>query len=192
MERIVAMMNGKSWYRSGGVRKAAAAVLMMVMLCLGGVTCAQAQEQTLEVNLVQSTPEDGYLLVPGVGIAQDIAVEVSASTGDSYVYVRITETNNQPGYLTYELEEGWLPLTTPEGTTVADVYYREHNQQAAASWPVLKDQQIMVNPETMTRTVIEQLYQDSTRSTWPSVAYEAASIALQETDAASPPTRAGG
>lgn len=107
------------------------------------VTSGEATE--IQVDLIQTTPDSGYLMIPGVPVAQDMQVSIGENTGSGYVYVRVTEENNEAGYLSYALADGWTLLECSDD----NVYYRAISGTEATAWYVLKDQQVTVNPETM-------------------------------------------
>lgn len=143
---------------------------------------AQADSHYLEVTLTQTMPEEGFLMIPGVAIPQDITASIEKTTEHSYVYVKVVEQNNEHDYLLYEMAEGWLPLNTLAGDPIPGVYYRCCDGDTSGSWPILKDQQITVNPETVTWSVLEQLSADTTGESWPRLIYEAYGVALEYSD----------
>lgn len=81
-----------------------------------------------------------YTMTPGATINKDPQVTVLAGSEDSWVFVKLEESENFDEFMTYEIAEGWTALPGYDG-----VYYR---QAATATedqvFPVLKDDQVQV------------------------------------------------
>lgn len=93
-----------------------------------------------------------YNMTPGATINKDPQVTVLAGSEDSWVFVKLDESENFDDFMTYEIAEGWTALPGYDG-----VYYR----QAAASeedqvFPVLKDDQVQVLLE-VTKQMLNEL-----------------------------------
>lgn len=61
-----------------------------------------------------------FKVTPGVPVAKDPKVTVTAGSEACWVFVEIQESENWPDGLTYEPAAGWTPLTSEAG-----VYYRD-------------------------------------------------------------------
>lgn len=71
------------------------------------------------ITLAETTGND-YKVTPGVPVAKDPKVTVTAGSEACWVFVEIQESENWPDGLTYEPAAGWTPLTSEAG-----VYYRD-------------------------------------------------------------------
>lgn len=76
---------------------------------------------------------NGYKIVPGGNAEKDPTVEVIKGSEACYVFIKITETNNDVSdknykYVTYEIAQGWNPLNDVPG-----VYYQEVASLVGAS-----------------------------------------------------------
>ena len=120
----------------------AIAVILAVLIAIGGSTFAYLQAETddvvnefaanqVTVDLKEST--DGkYNIIPGTSEFKDPAVTVS-TTVPAYVYVEVMD--NTENLVTYTIADGWLKL---EG--YPNVYYRELDSAADnAKFEVLKN-----------------------------------------------------
>lgn len=109
------------------------AVLSVILVLLMGVagTLAYLQVQTgsvqntfapsnIELTLAETATEGGsttantYKMVPGIDIAKDPKVTVTADI-DSYVFVKVEETANFDTYMTYAIASGWKLFDTTSG-----------------------------------------------------------------------------
>ena len=71
------------------------------------------------ITLAETTGND-YKVTPGVPVAKDPKVTVTAGSEACWVFVEIQESENWPDGLTYDPADGWTPLTSEAG-----VYYRD-------------------------------------------------------------------
>lgn len=109
-------------------------VILLMCLTVAG-TLAYLQVQTgsvqntfapsnIDLKLEESNADGGsdttnaYKMIPGVDIAKDPKVTVTADI-DSYVFVKVVESANFDTYMTYAIESGWTKLDGVDG-----VYYR--------------------------------------------------------------------
>lgn len=169
-------------------------VLSIVLALLVGVagTLAYLQVQTNDVvntfapsniglTLVETATESGsttantYKMIPGVDIAKDPKVTVTADI-DSYVFVEVTETQNFDTYMTYTIASGWKLFNTTSGAATeiaadADldgtyVLFREvsatkdedgNDNNHVEAFYVLAGNQVMV-PDTVDKDDMNALY----------------------------------
>lgn len=71
------------------------------------------------ITLEETTGND-YKVTPGVPVAKDPKVTVTAGSEACWVFVEIQESENWPDGLTYKPADGWTLLTSEAG-----VYYRD-------------------------------------------------------------------
>lgn len=71
------------------------------------------------ITLAETTGND-YKVTPGVPVAKDPKVTVTAGSEACWVFVEIQESEDWPDGLTYEPAAGWTRLTSEAG-----VYYRD-------------------------------------------------------------------
>lgn len=71
------------------------------------------------ITLAETTGND-YKVTPGVPVAKDPKVTVTAGSEACWVFVEIQESENWPDGLTYKPADGWTLLTSEAG-----VYYRD-------------------------------------------------------------------
>lgn len=96
-----------------------------------------------------------YRMVPGASITKDPMVTVQGDSEDCWLYVRLETSSNFDQFLTYELAEGWKPLTD-------GVYYRAVNyMETAQVFPVLANNRIQVLT-SVTKEMLNQLDADGT------------------------------
>ncbi len=95
-----------------------------------------------------------YKMLPGKVISKDPSVTVFQGTEDCYVYVQIDKSANFDSFMTFEVADGWLPLTG-----VANVYYREVNASYVdyydVTYNVLKDNAVKVKDDVTTEMLRE-------------------------------------
>ena len=161
-------------------------VLSMILVMLMGVagTLAYLQVQTndvvntfapsnIDLTLAETATEGGstaantYKMIPGVDIAKDPKVTVTADI-DCYVFVKVVETENFDTYMTYAIASGWKLYDSGDTTidTVANdtyVLYREvsaYEAKDSKAFYVLADNKVTV-PNTVTKTQMDALYDSS-------------------------------
>lgn len=105
------------------------------------------------INLTE-TPDQTYHIVPGVNIAKDPKVTVTANSEKCYVFVKVDEANwpnvmkadNTGRKVDYSMASGWNKLEGVEG--VDNVWYREvETSTTAQEFPVLADNTVTVSGE---------------------------------------------
>lgn len=170
-------------------------VLSMILVMLMGVagTLAYLQVQTndvvntfapsnIDLTLAETATEGGstaantYKMIPGVDIAKDPKVTVTADI-DCYVFVKVVETENFDTYMTYAIVSGWKLLNTTTGeltetVNTADldeyVLFREVSASVAKdgeAFNVLAGSTAYPNgvvhiPNTVTKTQMDALYNE--------------------------------
>ena len=117
----------------------------------------------INIKLEETDTEDGddnvntneYKMLPGNEITKDPKVTVIANSEESYLFVKLTKSENFDNFMTYEVAEGWTLL---EGTT--DVYYREVGvSDKDQEFTVLKDNKVKVK-EDVTKAKLNELDKD--------------------------------
>ena len=104
---------------------------------------------------------DGFKIVPGAVESKDPKVIVEANSEDSFVFVKVEESNVTVGgvtYVTYRIAEGWEPLVDTNNDGIADngVYYREYTGDAKAEYPILTGNQVSYSKD-LTKAQLEAL-----------------------------------
>lgn len=111
-----------------------------------GGTATSAKEAAVE--------NKGFKIVPGVTESKNPTVIVEAKSENSFVFVKIEESNitvDNVTYVTWKIADGWTQLAGVSG-----VYYREYTADAEAIYPVLKDNQVSY-PATLTKAQLDAL-----------------------------------
>ena len=117
----------------------------------------------INIKLDETDTNDGdenintneYKMLPGNEITKDPKVTVIANSEDSYLFVKLTKSENFDNFMTFEIAEGWTLL---EGTT--DVYYREVTKSDKdQEFIVLKDNKVKVKEE-VTKAMLNELDND--------------------------------
>ena len=97
----------------------------------------------IDITLAETTTD--FKMIPGNTIAKNPKVTVTAGSEDSWVFVKVDKSANLGTYISYEIADGWTALSGYDG-----VYYREYTGSAAASYDVLKNNQVTVNSSVTT------------------------------------------
>ena len=117
----------------------------------------------INITLEETDTQDGddnantneYKMLPGNEITKDPKITVKADSEDSYLFVKLTKSENFDNFMTFEIAEGWTLL---EGTT--DVYYREVTKsETDQEFTVLKDNKVTVK-EDVTKAMLNELDKD--------------------------------
>lgn len=105
------------------------AVTLLVGSAIGGTLAWLTSKSDSLVNTftignvaitLEETTGNDYKVTPGVPVAKDPKVTVTAGSEACWVFVEIQESEDWPDGLTYEPAAGWTPLTSEAG-----VYYRD-------------------------------------------------------------------
>ena len=121
----------------------------------------------INIKLDETDTNDGdenantneYKMLPGNEITKDPKVTVIANSEDSYLFVKLTKSENFDNFMTFEIAEGWTLL---EETT--DVYYREVTKSDKdQEFIVLKDNKVKVKEE-VTKAMLNELDKDGTNN----------------------------
>lgn len=173
--------------------KVAATLLAIVLLisCAVGGTIAWLMDSTKEVTntftvgdinidlteagtSAKNTPftKDDFKIVPGATEEKDPEVTVKAGSEACYVFVKVTESNNETGtenlkYVTWEIADGWTELPGKTG-----VYYRSYNATGDETYSVLDGDQVTYSGE-LTKTQLE-----TAATTKPSLAFTAYAVQM--------------
>lgn len=79
-----------------------------------------------------------YAMIPGSALTKDPKVTVTANSEDSYLFVKLVESENFKNFLTYAMDEKWIELED-------GVYYREVTKSEEDQvFEVLKDNKVTV------------------------------------------------
>jgi len=136
-------------------RRAARAKLLVLLvtcsvlaLCVVGSTLAWLTDTTdvvkntftqskVDVDLTETLPENKTAqMVPGWTIDKDPAASVSEDSEDSWLFVKITETENLDDYLVYAIADQYDPDTNPNGWQI--VQEENENHEIVIGRKVLK------------------------------------------------------
>ena len=153
--------------RTKALLTVACALLLVVATVFGTVAYLTAKTDTVKntftvgkvgIDLEESTTT--YNIVPGVDIAKDPKVTVTANSEDSYVFVKVEESANwEAAKVSYTMSDGWIALTGVDG-----VYYREYSKTATDTiYDVLKDNKVTVS-EDLTSAEVAALTTNPTLS----------------------------
>lgn len=104
---------------------------------------------------------DGFKIVPGAVESKDPKVIVEENSEDSFVFVKVEESNvtvDGVTYVTYTIAEGWEPLNDTNNDGIADdgVYYREYTGDEEAVYPILTGNQVSYSKD-LTKAQLEAL-----------------------------------
>lgn len=138
----------------------AIAALSVLLCCAVGGTLAYLWDKTDpvtntftygDINITLAESENLNLkMIPGGTIAKDPIVTVKANSEECYLFVKIDATEKLSDYLSYELADGWIELSSGSG-----VYYRiVASATTDATFPVLKNNQVTVKT-TVTKEMME-------------------------------------
>lgn len=123
---------------------------------------------TLSTGVFTGKEQTGFKMIPGNKIEKDPTITVMADSEACWLFVKIDESTNFDGFMTYEIADGW---TQGDGTVIpANVYYREvPATEDDAKFAVLKDNKVHVK-EGVLKTELEAL-DDNTKPTLTFTAY---------------------
>ena len=111
-------------------------------------------------------------MVPGITLEKNPTVTVTANSEDSYVFVKVTESDNLDTFIAYTIADGWIKLE--EG-----VYYREYTLNTAdQEYAVLANNKVTVK-DTVTQTNMNTL---TDADKYPTLTFKA--YAIQKTNGA--------
>ena len=138
----------------------AIAALSILLCCAVGGTLAYLRDVSKtvtntftygDINITLDESENLNLkMIPGGTIAKDPIVTVKANSEECYLFVKIDATEKLSDYLSYELADGWIELSSGSG-----VYYRiVASATTDATFPVLKNNQVTVKT-TVTKEMME-------------------------------------
>lgn len=110
---------------------------------------------TSNINITLEEDEGGqnhtFKMVPGYTIDKDPKVTVEAGSEESYLFVKLVESENFRDFLTYSVAEGWTQLKDNDNNNVSGVYYRSvETDSMGTAFSVLSNDQVKVN-ETVTK-----------------------------------------
>lgn len=118
---------------------------------------------------------NSYEMMPGATIAKDPKVTVLAGSKDSWLFVKLDESENFKDFLTYEIAAGWDVL---EGET--GVYYREVKEgDQDQAFDVLKDNQVKVKDD-VTKEMLNALNATGETSNYPTLTITAYAVQYDE------------
>ena len=167
----------------GAANKTLALILSMVLIigCVAGGTLAWLLDDTdavvntftesdIEVGLKESENLD-LQMIPGWTITKDPVAWVADGSVDSFLFVKIVESDNFDDFMTYKIADGWTELTEGSG-----IYYREVLEAAQGTeYPILEDDKVNVLG-TVTKGDMEAL----TADTYPTLTFTAYAHQLYE------------
>ena len=138
----------------------AIAALSILLCCAVGGTLAYLRDKTDtvtntftygDINITLAESENLNLkMIPGGTIAKDPIVTVKANSEECYLFVKIDATEKLSDYLSYELADGWIELSSGSG----DHYRIVASATRDASYPIVKHNQGTVKT-TVTKEMME-------------------------------------
>lgn len=118
-----------------------------------------------DINITLAETKTDFKMVPGNEIEKDPKVTVEANSEDCWLFVKVTKSDNLDDFITYDMANGWTPLTGVDG-----VYYRSVSaSDANQAFSVLADDKVTVKTE-VTKAQMNALT-DETRPTLTFKAY---------------------
>ena len=129
------------------------AALALVLCCAVGGTLAWLTDKTEpvkntftigDINIDLSESENLDLkMVPGNTIKKDPKITVKAGSEACWLFVKVEKSANFDDFMTYNMADGWTPLSDNEG-----VFYRGVSASTSdTSFAVLKNDQVAVKEE---------------------------------------------
>ena len=126
----------------------------------------------INIELKETATE--FKMVPGVTIAKDPKITVVSGSEACYLFVKVEESANLDGFISYAMATGWTALTDADG-----VYYRVVDATTSdTTFSVLADDQVTCN-DTVTKAMMDAL----TEATYPTLTFTA--YAVQQSGSAS-------
>ena len=158
------------------MKKKTLALFLALALVLGGViggTMAWLTDKTpeivntftdsdIEITLTETGAENNansYKMVPGYTISKDPKVTVVKGSEKCYLFVKLEKSEKFDSFLTYEIADGWTPLTDANNDGIADdgVYYRiVEASDKDQLFSVLKGDKVTVL-DSVTKTMMDGL-----------------------------------
>ena len=141
------------------------ALALMVVGAVGGTLAWLTAKSDVVTNTfttsditvkLEETKGDGtgnektFKMIPGYTIEKDPKATVLTGSEECFLFVKLDKSGDFDTFLTYEMDEGWMPLTTDkDGNTITDlVYYREvRTADIGKEYSVLKDNQVTVKDD---------------------------------------------
>lgn len=113
-----------------------------------------------------------YIMIPGKTITKDPKVTVQAGSEESWLFVKVEKSDNFDDFMSYDIENGWTPLTDSEGKEITGVYYREVTKTTdAQKFNVIKDDNVTVSGD-VTKEALNAL----TEETYPTLTVTAYAV----------------
>lgn len=111
-----------------------------------------------------------YKMLPGNKITKDPKVTVLKNSEDSYLFVKITKSENFDDFMTYELVEGWTLVENTENVYVREVTKKDSDQK----FYILKDNTVTVK-ESVTKKMLNELDSNGTTN-YPTLTFTAYAV----------------
>jgi len=112
-------------------------------------------EGKVSLELIEPAGEEmnyQFAMAPGMTIEKDPTIVVLSNSENSYVFVRIDESENFKNYLQYTIEDGWIPLNGEQ-----NVYYREYTKSSEdVNYNILLNNEVTVS-RNIRQSELEQL-----------------------------------
>ena len=164
----------------------ATSLVLVAALAVGG-TLAWLTDQTdpitntftvgkVEIDLTETMTD--FKMVPGNPIDKDPKVTVKAGSENSWVFVKVEESDNLNDFIEYSVDTGWTALDGVDG-----VYYREYpvSDTDTGVYSVLANNQVMVKNSVTTDMMNDLIADDPNtadvdESTYPTLTFTAYAI----------------
>ena len=131
------------------------------------------EETDTEKDSDEDPNTNTYEMFPGRTISKDPRVIVRAENEACWLFVRITESPNFGDFMTYDVADGWTPLTDDDGAAVPGVWYMEVEEDRDSqdkTVSVLENDEVTVKEE-VTKEMLHDLSESGDYPTMTFVAY---------------------
>lgn len=172
-----------------------AMAVVLLLGCVTGGTLAWLTDKTdevintfttsdIDITLEETGATDNkasFKMIPGYTIEKDPKVTVVEGSEDCWLFVKIDESSNLRSYVSYDVAEGWTPLTKDkDGNPLNGVYYRSVMTTAPVkTFSVLAGDKVTVL-ETVTKPMMDALKSDG--ATQPTLTFQAAAVQYYKTN----------
>lgn len=147
----------------------AVAAITLIIACVAGGSLAYLFTETNsivntfeygDINITLTESENLDLkMIPGNDITKDPEVTVLKDSEACWLFIKIEESTNFDDFMSYEIADGWNPLSNEPG-----VYYREVAETTAnTKYSVLESNKVSVNAE-VTKTMLNAFDADQNGS----------------------------
>lgn len=136
---------------------------------------------TSDITITLAETKNDFKMIPGYTIEKDPKVTVVEGSEDCWLFVKIDESSNLRSYVSYDVADGWTPLTADKaGNPLNGVYYRSVMTTAPVkTFSVLAGDKVTVLG-TVTKKMMDDLKKDG--ATQPTLTFQAAAVQLYKSN----------